>query len=530
MRVLGRARTMRLAALAATLTAVTGLMVPTPAGADGDNTCKFSIFPTAPGGTSELTIGCFLTTATGAAGTKYKVEDHPAAVWHSGAARKVSTTAGTALGGTVITSTTAHFGAADLNNPISGPGIPADTFIKVVTATTVSLSKAVTTAVPIGAVLLVDSYDGRTVADAVFPSGTTITSGSANFCKPGLGACGTKTDVGKVITGTRLPHLATITAVTNATTATLSAAPLACPTGITSCGTITLTAPPTSPPATTRLLRDVTVPASPNNGVLCSASAQFQTSDVNLPVLTSAGANPPAGARWITSVAAAGTAPCAAGQTKAVMNGTVTAGASQTFVIGQANATAPADGTTAGQLNSELSVNPALAPGLPSCASGILNASNLAGGWKNPGSFNAGGLGAVSGITVPGAIIAQIGYVTGTVDFNAYVVRVAASTAGENNTGAHYDVIFPTLLTGIAVCSNATGVASVFRFHGQTLLSATTGKPGNARLIRDIPSGSVAGSVYQVIGSNTNANLLTKSGACTITYPPVNGFGCGGNG
>ncbi|MFM8971442.1 MAG: hypothetical protein ACKOOG_02130, partial [Actinomycetota bacterium] len=53
---------MRLATLAATLTAVTGLMVPTPAGADGDNTCKFSIFPTAPGGTSELTIGCFLTT------------------------------------------------------------------------------------------------------------------------------------------------------------------------------------------------------------------------------------------------------------------------------------------------------------------------------------------------------------------------------------------------------------------------------------------------------------------------------------
>ena len=167
MRLRGRARTLRLVTLAAALTAVTGLMLPAPAGADGTNTCNFSIFPTAPGGTSELTIGCFLSTATGGGGTKYKVEDHPAAVWHTGAARQVTVTTGTALGGTVVTSTSGHFSAADLNNPISGTGIPVDTFIKAVGTNTVTLSKAANAAIAIGAKLLVDSYDGRTVADEI---------------------------------------------------------------------------------------------------------------------------------------------------------------------------------------------------------------------------------------------------------------------------------------------------------------------------------------------------------------------------
>ena len=174
-------------------------------------------------------------------------------------------------------------------------------------------------------------------------------------------------------------------------------------------------------------------------------------------------------------------------------------------------------------------MNPSLAPGLPSCASGILNSSNLAGGWRNPGAFNSGGLGKVTGVTVPGAIIAQISYVTGTVNFNAYVVRVGASVAGENNTAAHYDVIFPALLTGIAVCSNPVGVASVFRFNGQSLQSVSAGKPGNIRLLKDIATGTSPGSAYQVIANNSGT-LLTRSGACTIAYPPTNGFGCGGNG
>ena len=213
----------------------------------------------------------------------------------------------------------------------------------------------------LGAKLNVESNDARTLTDAAFPGGTAITSATGHFCKVGLAGCGTKTDIGKTISGTRIAHFATITAVTSATMATLSAAALACPAGVpvANCAQVSLGFAGTAPPATARQLRDITVSTG---NTLCSASAAFQASDVNLPVLLSTGLNPPAGARWITTVGTG--APCVAGQTKATLNAAgLTNGANQIYVIGQPAADAPGTGATLGLLTSELSVNPSLAAG-----------------------------------------------------------------------------------------------------------------------------------------------------------------------
>ena len=130
--------------LFALLVAIGGLLVPGgSAGADGNNTCKFDMFPTAPGGSSELAAGCFLTSAIGAAGNKYVIEDYPQAVWHSGAGRLITTTAATTSGKN-ITSSTGHFTVADVNNQVTGTNIASNSFIVSVAGSVATLNNAVT--------------------------------------------------------------------------------------------------------------------------------------------------------------------------------------------------------------------------------------------------------------------------------------------------------------------------------------------------------------------------------------------------
>lgn len=125
----------------------------------------------------------------------------------------------TTNGSPTLTSATAAFTSADVNNPITGTSIPSGTIISAVnSATAVTMSKNATAN---GSNLWISIYgDGfRTVMDAFTTSGsTTITSSTAYF---------QAADVGRQIVGAGIPAGATISAVTNTTTATLSAAALA---------------------------------------------------------------------------------------------------------------------------------------------------------------------------------------------------------------------------------------------------------------------------------------------------------------
>jgi hypothetical protein len=229
---------------------------------------------------------------------------------------------------------------------------------------------------------------------------------------------------------------------------------------------------------------------------------------------------------------------CPVGTTEATLKTNfVVAGTNANVVIGAPNASAPADGTVIASLNSELSVNPSLAAGVPACTSGILTGSALAGAWHNPGTFDASALGSATQVdqqtpTAPpalGPIVGQIDYVTGQANLAAYVVKVKASTPHETLVAAHYDIYFPLLLTGTAVCPNTAGVASTFRFGGQSLASQLAGTPGDVRDITDFPSGSRTGTAVEHIYQGTTQKLVVSSTVCNITYPPVNGYACGGN-
>src|SRR5437588_11809049 len=157
------------------------------------NACTVSEFGNLPAGQSELKVNCTLTTASASVGLWNKIEDFSSgtgatgvaeAVWHVGAGRKVVTTAATVAPNKVVTAAAGHFAAADVNSVISGPGVPARAFIVSVTATTATLNVATAGGgIANGATLIVENSDGRSVTDAAFPGGTTITSATAHFCK-----------------------------------------------------------------------------------------------------------------------------------------------------------------------------------------------------------------------------------------------------------------------------------------------------------------------------------------------------------
>ena len=512
-----------------------------PAGAIA-NACTLGEFGNLPAGQSELKVNCTLTTASASVGLWNKIEDFSSgagatgvaeAVWHVGGARQVVTTAATASGNAVITAAAGHFTAADVNNGISGPGIAARSFIVSVTATTATLNVA-TTGVASGATLLIENSDGRSVTDAAF-SAATITSVTGHFCKPALGTCGTKTDIGRHITGTRIPHGTTITAVASATSATLSQVPNACPTGpppVTSCGTVSIQPAPTT--TTARFVQDVTISGTS----LCSASAKFNATDVNLPV---SGANVGANIHWIIAVAPAGGAPCVAGQSKATLNAAATNGAAQQVTIGQPNATAPANNDAVSQLGAELSLDPNLVAGSPACSANVATGFAIQGKWLNPGSFVSTPFGSATSSTLPKApVIAQLLYPTAAgISFSALVQPIPASLAGELATAPHYDITYPFLPTALALCKapSAVGVGADFRFNAvsasQGLIPTGNGTPSTAqiRALQDLPVGVATRTttarfiIRQVDG--TTAVFGPVVGTCVENYPGVVDFHCG---
>ena len=410
-----------------------------------------------------------------------------------------------------------------------GPGIPSNTFINAVGPTAggvpacVAGQARISANLPAGAIaasapLLIENSDARTITDAAF-SGTALTSVSGHFCKAGLPNCGTKTDVGKTLQGTRVGHLVTITAVTSNTAATISAAAVACPSGVSAanCAKLSLNLPVAAPAAVTRQIIDATFVA-PNK--VCSATAGFTATDVQLPITSASLPQKFPANDYIIAVGVAG---CPVGTTEATLKTNFLAGTNPSVVIGAPNASAPADGTVISSLNSELSVNPSLAAGVPACTSGILTGSALAGGWRNPGTFDTGALGSATAVTQQtptappalGPIIGQISYVTGQINFGAYVVKVKASTPHETLTAADYDIYFPLLLTGTAVCPNTAGVASTFRFSGQSLASQIAGQPGDVRGITDFPTGTRTGTAVEHIYQSTTQNLVVSSTGAT---------------
>jgi len=256
---------------------------------------------------------------------------------------------------------------------------------------------------------------------------------------------------------------------------------------------------------------DVTV----SGASLCSATAKFNTTDVNLPV---SGANVGTFTKWITAVTPAGGAPCVAGQSKATLNVAGTNGANQVIVIGQPNATAPANNDAVSQLGAELSLDPNLVAGSPACSANVPTSFAIQGKWLNPGSFASTPFGDATSATLPNApVIAQILYPTAAgISFSALVQPIPASTSGETATAPHYDVTFPLLPTALAMCASpsAVGVGADFRFNAvsasQGLLLTGTGMPSTAqiRALQDLPVGVAANAGIAFVGNVGSGTVL----------------------
>lgn len=122
----------------------------------------------------------------------------------------------TTLNSATLTSATAAFTSVDVGNPITGTNIPSGTtVVGVNSATSITMSKNATAS---GSSLWFSIYgDGnRTVMDVTTTNASaTLSSNTAYF---------TTADVGRPVVGATIPAGTTIQSITNATTATMSAA------------------------------------------------------------------------------------------------------------------------------------------------------------------------------------------------------------------------------------------------------------------------------------------------------------------
>jgi len=511
--------------------AVASFMIASPAGAVA-NSCAtagsqgIAMYPNTPAGQSNLKVSCTLTTPTAFGSQFYKTEDFPQAQWHLGAGRIV--TGNTTSGSATITLTAGHFSAADVNHPISGfgssvslnggatpaaaltaSGLPAGVFIKTFTnATTAVLSKAATGTFT-ARKWTIENSSSRTVTDAstTLSSGT-VTSASANF---------QASDVGRTITGTNMAHGAKITARASATSVTV--APVATATGTNQQLSI-------GPPATETTARTVhDAHTTSGSTTLTSASAGFTASDVDLPVV---GTGIPAG-DYIKTVTNA---------TTVVLNAAATATSTTvSLVIGQPSATAPGNGDTALNLGAELDLNPTIVAGSDACTTNTTEGFVITGTWLNPGSFVSSAFGSSTDSSLNKPVVGEFAVPTAVVTFSGFVEQVPASTAGESQTAAHYDIIFPLLPTGIAICSTGTaGIAASFQFlgvgHSQSQnLPTNVGPPSSAqiRALKDITTASVSSTAFLHIRANNTSttDTFTFSKACVEQYPGISDFGCG---
>jgi hypothetical protein len=314
-----------------------------------------------------------------------------------------------------------------------------------------------------------------------------------------------------------MAHGAKITARASATQVTV--APVATATGASQQLTVGAAANQTS----ARFVHDAHVTSA--STTVTSASAAFVAAyDVNLPV---SGTGIPVGAT-IASVTNATTIVLSAAATATSTTGSLT--------IGLPSATAPANGDTALNLGAELPLDPTLVAGSPPCTANAPTGFDITGGWQNPNAYISGAFGSSTSASLSKPTVGEFAVPTAVVTFGGYVMQVPASTAGESQTAAHFDVVFPHLPTGIAVCAAATsGVASTFEFlgtaHSQSGLPTGVGTPSSAqvRALRDITTASTTSSVFfHVRASDTaTADAFSFSQACTEQYPDISDFGCG---
>lgn len=258
---------------------------------------------------------------------------------------------------------------------------------------------------------------------------------------------------------------------------------------------------------TARQITDLTPAGSTT---VTSASANFLSTDVNLPIV---GKNVLAGT-YIVSVTNSTTVvlnqaitSCGAVSATCLASGLVPVGIS----VGLPTITAAKSGEHIAELGTLIALAPTLSAGATACAANDPAGFTIQGTILNPGAYKTT-VGFVPNST------GQIMFATPVTSFAAYVVQDNAFSP------SHYKIVFPSLPTGAALCGNGAGTAAVFRFDGSTpaqfLNVSGVGKPGSfaMRGLRD-----QLGTFTATVDGLT----LITADSCTVSSPAVLGFPCG---
>ncbi len=225
---------------------------------------------------------------------------------------------------------------------------------------------------------------------------------------------------------------------------------------------------------------------------ISSPAARFRAADdVGLPVT---GANIAAGA-YITAVS---------GSTITLGPGTPVTSfvGTEAVTIGDPSVTAPANGEAVVKQGIQLDLDPTLVAGSDPCTDDTAEGFALVGTWLNPGSFFSNAF-----ATQPAATMAigEIKFPTGVgINYAAYVIQRAALTAGDPQGTAHYDLVFPNVPTGLALCTSATspglGLSIALSATTPTIetLPSGVGRPGTAQLRSLVPqvTGGYTSSIF----------------------------------
>jgi hypothetical protein len=495
--------------------------------ASGVPAALISWYPAQPAAQSALKVACTFNNNTGTSqvSASFTIHDMNQALWHNAAARTVTTSGVTASGATTIQLSTASNGIAGLpvsptqmNRVISGTGIAVRTNVDSMTAGgLLTLNRATTASIPSGTALKIENGTARTILDGAGVATTTLTSpADANF---------TAADVGCSVSGTGIPANTTITAVGSATTATLSA-------------TFTLTGPTVTicGSQVNGAARQITGASTTSAVRINSSAAAWVSSDIGLKVVGVCDQGTAAGGDDYTIPANTYILNTPSGANADTTGGLTTGQTGCNLTIGDPGATAPDDGDTAAHQGVQLNLNPSLVAGSDDCTNDQPEGFATIAAWYNPGSFQPS---AGAGFTTaqPGRAVAfqptfatkaigQLYFDTAVADFAAFVIEKKALSVTPNGAAdpigsSHYDVMFPFVPTGLALCPSTTtspGLGFSLTTLASTASIATqpsgTGRPGTGQLRSILP---------QTSGGYT-ATAYVMSDHATIAFSPASAF------
>ena len=402
------------------------------------------------------------------------------------------------------------FQACDVGRVVSGTGVTVGTkvtsFISAkLVGTSVATPVAATTLTlaPLQITFQVDNTVARTTQDGVIANTTTtLTSATMHF----VNSASPVGDVGNTISGQCIPLGTTITAVGSASAVTISN-PATCDQLVGDSAnkkeiTVDL---PDGATSTARIVND----ATGAGGLFVSPTANFQATDIGQQITKGT-------VKYLITAVTATTATTTPAAPAFAVAAPIT--------VGSPTVTAPVNGDFVGQQTTSLMLLPSLVGGQPACGT-RLTGGTVDGAWYNPGAFLTSGVLGTTGVTPP-VQLAEFVFPTSVTSFAAFLTPrpagspfVDESGHAETQTAAHYDITYPFVPLGIAVCPGTT-TASDWTFVGTSLgtqkLATGVGMPGsgNARGIQTTATALAPQTAYVASGPSGNADLAGDP--CTI--------------